>query len=310
MILHPEIAARIFGTDLMIDPGKAAAILMGIGGRLVDGGFDLSGVATIDHSAFADGRPSGLDRPMAGRLSDRVGVAHDRVNMKTYDMVGNVAVIPIEGTLVHKGAYVGMSSGRTSYQGLQTQVQRAGRDDGVKGVAFEVDSFGGEVAGAFETAAMIGELSKLKPTIAILTDHAASAGYLLASAARQIIIPPSGLAGSIGVITMHADFSGKLEKDGIKVTILAAGKHKAEGHPAAPLAEDVKTRTLMRLEKSRQRFAFVVDAGRGDRLTSAAALATEAAVYDGEEAVSVGLADAVGNASAAFAAFVQAVNKL
>lgn len=310
MVLHPEIASRIFGTELMIDPGKAAAILMGIGGRLVDGGFDLSGLAVVDHSAFADGRPSGLDRPMAGRLSDRVGAAHDRAGQRPYDMVGSVAVIPIEGTLVHKGAYVGMSSGRTSYQGLQSQVVRAARDAQVKGIAFEVDSFGGEVAGAFETAAMIAGLSQMKPTIAILTDHAASAGYLLASAARQIIVPPSGLVGSIGVITMHADLSGKLEKDGIKVTILAAGKHKAEGHPAAPLAEDVKTRTLVRLENARQRFAAAVGAHRGERLSAAAALATEAATYDGDEAVRQGLADAVGNAAPAFAAFVQAVDKL
>lgn len=310
MILHPEIAARIFGTELMIAEGKAAAILMAIGGRFVDGGFDLSGVAVIDHSAFAEGRPSGLDRPMAGRLSDRVGAAHDRAGQRPYDMVGSVAVVPVEGTLVHKGSYVGMSSGRTSYQGIQTQVVRAARDPAVKGVAFEVDSFGGEVAGAFETAAMIADLSKLKPTIAILTDHAASAGYLLASAARQIVIPSSGIAGSIGVITMHADFSSKLEKDGVKVTVLAAGKHKADGHPAAPLAEDVKTRTLVRLEKSRQRFAAAVGAHRGERLTAAAALATEAATYDGEEAVRMGLADAVGSAASAFAAFVQAVEKL
>lgn len=309
-MLHPEIAARIFGTELMIAEGKAAAILLAIGGRIVDGGFDLSGIAVVDHEAFAGGRPSGLDRPMAGRLSDRIGGVYDRAGQRPYDMVGSVAVIPIEGTLVHKGSYVGMSSGRTSYQGIQSQVVRTARDPAVKGVAFEVDSFGGEVAGAFEAAALIADLSRIKPTMAILTDHAASAGYLLASATRQIVIPPSGIAGSIGVITMHADFSSKLEKDGVKVTILSAGKHKADGHPAAPLAEDVKARTIVRLEKSRQRFAAAVGEYRGDRLTAAAALATEAATYDGEEAVRMGLADAVGSATSAFAAFVRAVDKL
>lgn len=309
MILHPEIAARLFGADLMIDPRKAAAILTGIGGRIVDGGFDLGGIATVDHTAFANGRPSGLDRPMAGRLSDSVGAAYDRAGKKTFDQSGPVGIIAIEGTLVHKGAYVGMSSGRTSYQGLQTQIVRAASDDGIKGVAFEVDTFGGEVSGAFETAGMIADLSRMKPTIAILTDHAASAGYLLASAARQIVIPPTGMAGSIGVITMHADLSGKLEKDGVKVTILAAGKHKADGHPAAPLDEGVKAQTLIRLEKARQRFAAAVGAYRGERMTAAQALATEAAVYDGEEAVRVGLADAVGNAAEALARFVSAVSK-
>lgn len=309
MLLLPEVAARLFDTDLMIDAGKLGAILTGIGARIVDGGFDLSTIAVVDHMAFGDGRPSGFS-PLAGRLSDRVGAAIDRAGQSAFDRVGSVAVIPIEGTLVHKGAYVGMLSGRTSYQGLQTQVTRAMRDPAVKGVAFEVDSFGGEAAGAFETAAMIAALSAAKPTIAILTDFAASAGYLLASAARQIIIPPTGMAGSIGVITMHADFSQQLEKSGIKVTVLAAGKHKSEGNPYMPLGEDVKARTLNRLENGRQRFAAAVGSHRGDRFTAAAALATEAAMFDGEEAVKKGLADAVGSPSAAFAAFVDAVNKL
>lgn len=309
-MLHPEIAGRLFGCELMIAPEKAVAILAGIGARLIEGGLDLSGLANVDHVAFAGGRPSDIYRPAAGRLSDRVGAEYDRSGERPYDMVGAVAVIPIEGTLVHKGAYVGMSSGRTSYQGVQAQVVRAARDPRVKGVAFEVDSLGGEVAGAFETAGLIAGLSKVKPTLAILTDHAASAGYLLAAPARQIIIPPTGLAGSIGVITMHADLSGKMDKEGVKVTVLAAGKHKADGHPAAPLAEDVKARTMARLETARQAFAAAVGSYRGDRLTAAAALATEADIFYGADAVRVGLADASGSAAEAFAAFVQAVDKL
>ena len=42
--------------------------------------------------------------------------------------------------------------GETSYEGLQAQVLRAMRNPTIKGVVFEVDSFGGELAGAFETA--------------------------------------------------------------------------------------------------------------------------------------------------------------
>lgn len=307
MLLLPEVAARLFDTELMIEPGKLAAILTGIGARVVDGGFDLGGMSVLEHVAFENGRPS---QPLAGRLSDRVGAAYDRAGQKPFDMIGSVAVIPIEGTLVHKGSYVGMLSGRTSYQGVQTQVVRAARDRSVKGVVFEVDSFGGEVAGAFETAAMIAELSQIKPTIAVLTDFAASAGYLLASAARQIVMPPTGMAGSIGVITMHADLSAQLEKSGVKVTILAAGKHKADGNPTAALPEEVRTRMLARLEKARQTFAATVGKNRGKRFTAEAALATEAQTFDGEDALRLGLVDAVGSPAEAFSRFVSAVNKL
>lgn len=301
-MMLPEVASRLFDTPLMLDAGKAAAILAVVGGRVAGVEVLLEGADPVRHIAFEGGRLT------AGRLSDRLGRAYDRADRSTYDIVDGVAVIPIEGTLVHKGAYVGMSSGRTSYQGLQAQVSRAARDPKVRGIAFEVDSFGGEVAGAFETADLIHAVGRVKPTISILTDHALSAGYLLASAARQVVMPEHGRAGSIGVITLHADHSAQLEKEGVKVTVLHAGKLKAEGHPFAPLAEDTAGRIRSGLEAARQTFATAVGRYRGKRFTSAQALDTEAADFRGSEAVSLGLADATGHALDAFGAFVEAVN--
>lgn len=303
-ILRSELAARIFGTPLFIHEGKAHAILAALGGRIVEGGVVFAGgiADELDHVAFEDGRPS------LGRLGDQLGRKIDAQGGKAYDMLGNVAVIPIEGSLVHKGGYVGASSGRTSYQGLQTQVVRAARDPAVKGVAFEVDSMGGEAAGAFETAGMIRQLSQTKPTLAILTDHAFSAGYLLASQARQVIMPEMGGVGSIGAVSFHMDVSQKLANDGVRVTVLAAGAHKADGNSFAPLADNVKAEALNRLEAGRRMFADVVGQGRGSRFDAEQAMATEAASYQGADAVRLGLVDATGNAGDAFDAFVKTIN--
>jgi ClpP class serine protease len=178
----------------------------------------------------------------------------------------------------------------------------------VKGVVFEVDSYGGEVAGVFETARMIRELSAAKPTIAILTDFAYSAGYLLAAAARQIVLPETGGAGSIGVMTMHADFSKQLAAEGVKVTLIYSGSHKVDANPLNPLPEDVRARLQAGVDRGRDLFADAVGAFRGKRLTKAMALATEAQSYRGEEAVAAGLADAVIDPTRAFDAFVKRVN--
>ena len=201
----------------------------------------------------------------------------------------------------------GPYSGRTSYEGLQAQVLRAIRNPAIKGVVFEVDSFGGELAGAFETADLIARLSAEKPTLAVLTDHALSAGYLLASAARQIIMPEHGRAGSIGVVTLHADFSSALEQRGIKVTVLRAGAQKMAANPFEPLADGTIQRLLGDLEAARNTFAESVGRYRGNRFTSQAALATEALDYRGGEAVALGLADASGHALKAFDSFVRAI---
>lgn len=302
-MMMPKIAARLLNAPLMVHPGKAAAIVAGIGGRVTGSEISITDIDKVQHVSFPDGRPS------LGTVGDRLGRRIEASGNKPYDMVGNVAIIPIEGSLVHKGAWLESDSGETSYQGLQTQVSRAMRDPAVKGVAFEVDSYGGEVSGAFETADMIAELSAVKPTLAILSDHAYSAGYLMASAARQIVVPEQGGVGSIGVITMHTDMSRAIEAAGMKITILSAGEHKADGNPLQPLPEGVAAEILTELEAMRQTFARRVAKYRGNRLSFDDAMATEARAFTGADGVKAGLADATGHPFQAFQAFVSTINR-
>lgn len=298
----PHIASRLLNTPLLVHPGKAAAVLAGLGGRITGAGVEFTGAVPLQHVAFPNG-------PQLGTVGDRLGRSLERSGRKPYDVVNNVAIIPVEGSLVHKGAWIDSNSGDTSYQGIQTQVQAALRDSAVRGVAFEVDSYGGEVSGAYETSDMIAELSKVKPTIAILSDAAYSAGYLLASAARQIVVPEAGGAGSIGTVRLHADLSAALEAEGIKVTILAAGQHKADANSYQPLPEDVASQIQGDLESLRRTFAGRVAQYREGRISFDDAMATEARMYRGAEAVTAGLVDATGHPAETFEAFTKAVNR-
>lgn len=302
-ILLPRVAARLIGVPLLVDAGKLAAILAGLGGRIADGGIVLSGVSPVDHTAFANGRPSQamgvVGEPLAG------AVASLEANGRTIlQRVGNVAVIPVEGTLVQKGKWIGQDSGETSYEGIRALVARAAADDKVKGVVLEVDSYGGEVPGAFETAQAIADLSKLKPTLAIMTDFAYSAGYLMASAARQVVMPEGGGAGSIGVVAVHQDLSKQLEQKGIAVTLITAGAHKADGNPFQPLADGVRAEWQASVDTAYERFVAAVGDRRGSRLNRDAARATEARTYDGMAAVNAGLVDGIIDPQVAFAEFV------
>lgn len=298
-----RLSDLMFGQIHYYDPRKAAAFAQGIAPRVLGVPVQISGGdRAVDHVAFSNGRPS------AGVLGDQVGRAYDSGGYSIFDVIENVAVIGIEGTLVQKGGWVGASSGETSYQGLQAQLARA-MSPSIKGVVFEVDSFGGMVNGAHEVADMIHAVSRAKPTIAILTDFAYSAGYLLASQARQIVVPEAGGAGSIGVVMMHADWSGNLEQDGVKITLIHSGKHKVDGNPYEPLPAAVRASWESRADLFRDRFAATVARGRGKRFTKAAALRTEAQAFDAPEALALGLVDAIGNPHEAFSAFIQEVNR-
>lgn len=301
----PLVAARLFETPLAMHEGKAAAIVNALGARILGVSVEMEGPEPLDHVAFSGGRL--LER--AGRLGDPMGRRMEARGVDALDMLGSVAIIPVEGTLIHKGKWVGASSGETSYEGLQTQIRMARENRDVRAVVFEIDSPGGEVSGAFDTAAMIRALSAEKPTISILTDHAYSAGYLIASAARQIVVPATGGTGSIGMMMLHADKSKALDKAGVKVTVLSAGRFKAQGGPFEPLPDDVAERVRAELENGRRLFAQAVEQGRGARMSMQAALDTEAAMFRGEESVALGLADAMGHSFEAFDEFVASVNK-
>ncbi|RVJ38089.1 S49 family peptidase, partial [Sinorhizobium medicae] len=217
---YPEIASRMFGTPLMLHPSKGDIIARAFGPRV------LGSPDTPAH--VAGGEEMGL-------LGDKLRNATDWDGERIYpgpDLVASdIALIEIEGSLVNKGKWIGKSCGMTSYEAIGVQVRDCIERDDIKAVVFEVDSYGGEVTGAFDCAEQIFELSQVKPTIAVLTDHACSAGYLLASPCRQLVIPQTGICGSIGVISMHVDMSAWLAKEGLKVTILKAGEHKADFNP-------------------------------------------------------------------------------
>ena len=299
---HTQIAQRAFNTPLMVDPAKALAFLSGLGPRITGQeitfqGLELQVDGAMDHAALP---------ARASLFGNDLAQHHQRSGSQPYAVVDGIAVIEIARTLVHRGAWIGQSSGLTSYEGIAAQLQAALADPGVRGIALDIDSFGGEVAGAFDLADRIRAARAQKPVHAFVAEHALSAGYVLASQADQIILPRTGAVGSIGVVALHTDMSGALDQKGIAVTLIHAGSHKIDANPYQPLPEAVHDQMQRELEVVRFLFAETVAAGRGDRLTHTAALATEAAVFRGADAIAAGLADDLADPVAAFHAFAAA----
>lgn len=291
---HPQIAQRVFHTPLLAAPTKAAAFIMGLGPRLVGAEVEVVG---------AEASPEANRRARASLLDERLEEGMRSGRLGSYRVRDGIAVIPVTGALIHRGGWIGNSSGQTSYEGLAAQIEMAASDGMVRGVALEIDSHGGEVAGCFSLTDQIRELREKKPVWAFISDHAFSAAYAIASQATRIVMPRTGGAGSIGVICMHADKSALLEQMGVQVTVISAGAHKADGNPYAPLPESVRADLQAEMEQLRTIFAETVGAGRGPKLTAEAALATEARCLIGADAVEAGLADEIANPREAFEAF-------
>jgi ClpP class serine protease len=141
---------------------------------------------------------------------------------RPYVVADGILQIPVQGVLLNRVSY---QFGRwaTGYTYIEKALVRGLEDANVKGIALIVDSPGGEVAGCFELADKIFAARSQKPIRAFAADLACSAAYALSSSARDITVTRSGKAGSVGVVTMHVDYSEMLAKDGIKVTFVFAG---------------------------------------------------------------------------------------
>ena len=302
---YPEISRRAFNSPLLVEPRKAAAFMRGLGPRLLS--VDPEAVASA-LAMSADDDPDWSPPPYASLLGDDLGESMRLGLTEGYAIVDGVAVIPITGVLVHRGAWIGNSSGQTSYEGIRAALEAAVDDPAVQGIALEIDCFGGEVSGCFDLADYIRALGQQKPIRAFVAENAYSAAYAIAAQAERIIVPRTGGVGSIGVLTMHVDVSGAMKKEGVQISLIHAGEHKVDGHPYAALPEDVRAEWEAEMEGLRRIFAETVAAGRAGKLDAAGALATEARCFTGADAVAAGLADAVMEPQAAFYEFLEEIN--
>lgn len=263
---YPFAAARVFGTPLAIHPAKGQVIAQALAAHM--------GIAT----------PRAME-------DDDVSLSVSVEEGPAYDVVRGVAVIPVCGTLVHKSSWLDSYCGMRGYDAIRRDFLTALDDPEVRAICLAVDSPGGEVSGCFDLVDLIYESRGEKPIWSILDDSAYSAAYAIASAADRIIVPRTGGTGSVGVITMHADFSKALEGEGIGITLITYGANKADGNPYNPLPKEVEGR--IQADVNTMGDLFVQTVARNLNMKARDVRATQASTYMGANGVDVGFADAV-----------------
>lgn len=268
-----HIAQRVFNTPVLLSEARAAVLYSYLSTRV--------GASTL---VLATGEQ--LNNDACKKVADSFSPTRAA---GTYRIDNGVAIVPVEGSLVHKSGYIGAESGVMGYDGIAAQLDDAAKNPMVKGVLLDVNSGGGEVSGCESLAQKIATFNK--PIWAISNELAASAAYWLASAANKVHITNTAEVGSVGVVIVHADFSKQIEAEGMKITIIHSGANKVDGNPYEALPDSVRLDFQSQTDSLRQLFAGAVAKNRGMKLD--AVLGTEARVYRGDEAVKIGFADKV-----------------
>ena len=207
---------------------------------------------------------------------------------------GATLIIPIYGVIAPRANMLSNISGGTTFEALTAQLRDGVADPAVKAIVFDVDSPGGNVAGATEFAREVRDAATQKPTTAIAHHLMASAVYWTMAGATQIVASPSALVGSIGVYSIHDDISKALEQRGIKREVLSAGKFKAEAVDGGPLSAEARAHIQALTNSAYGR--LIADVARGRRVPPAAVQNGfgEGRVVDADQALTLGMIDRIG----------------
>lgn len=205
---------------------------------------------------------------------------------------GHTALIEVRGVIADKE--------EASADNIIGSLRAAFKDPKTRAVVLRINSPGGSPVQAGyvydEIRRLRGEYPDIK-LYAVITDLGASGAYYIASAADKIYADKASLVGSIGVTAAGYGFVGAMEKLGVERRTYTSGEHKAFLDPFQPQKPEETAFWQGVLDTTHKQFIASVKQGRGERLKDKEHPELfSGLIWSGEQAVDLGLVDALGSA--------------
>jgi protease-4 len=182
----------------------------------------------------------------------------------------------------------------TSSEDVVRQLKKYRDARGVRGIVLRIDSPGGGVVASQE---MYEEVRKVrdagKPVVVSMGALAASGGYYVACGGTRLVANRGTLTGSIGVISEFLQLRNALDKLGIDMKTIKAGKLKDAGSPTRKMSADDEKYFQSLMDDVHQQFMDVVARERHLSAANVRGIA-DGRVFTGEQAVTLGLVDTIG----------------
>lgn len=203
------------------------------------------------------------------------------------------AVIDVAGVIADKES--------ASADNIVGSLRTAFDDPKVKGIVLRINSPGGSPVQSgyvYDEIRRLRALHKDTKVYAVISDLGASGAYYIASAADEIYADKASLVGSIGVTAAGYGFVGAMEKLGVERRTYTSGEHKSFLDPFQPQKPDETQFWQGVLDTTHRQFIASVKQGRGERLKDKEHPELfSGLVWSGEQALQLGLIDALGNTS-------------
>ncbi|MFM2275632.1 MAG: hypothetical protein RL211_1504 [Pseudomonadota bacterium] len=218
---------------------------------------------------------------MAWAMMSRSGPSADVSSVHT-------AVVQIKGEIA--------SGAEASAEFVVAAARSAFEDNGAQAVVLLINSPGGSPVQAGIINDEIRRLKELhkKPVYAVVEESCASAAYYIAVSADRIFVDKASIVGSIGVLMDGFGFTGLMDKLGVERRLMTAGANKGFLDPFSPQTETQRVFAQTMLDEIHKQFIDAVKSGRGKRLNETPETFS-GLFWSGQQAISLGLADELGN---------------
>ena len=200
---------------------------------------------------------------------------------------GRVAVVPVHGVLVAHPEDIAMSECGCDMETLGRTVDALEQNPAVTTVVYDFRTPGGSVTKVPEVGRKI--CASRKNTIAFTDSECCSGGIWLAAQCKRFFGTQSAHIGSVGVYIMCLDASKAMEKEGVKMNPVFAGKYKLLGAYWREMPDDERAILQALVQKIYGQFKEAMESHRivSDRNFG------NGLVFDGEEAAEIGFTDGV-----------------
>ena len=221
-----------------------------------------------------------------------------------YAVLGAKALLPVPGVtakepavaLVKVEGQISATAKLASADKVVAALKRAFEDTNVQRVLLYIDSPGGAPVEAERIMDAVAELRKKhpKPIQAVIGNLGASAGYMVALSADDIVSAKYSLVGSIGAILQSWDVHRVLEKYDVKAKTYASGKLKGMLNPFEPSTPEGEAKAQALVDELGRQFETLLKERRGKKLTQAPDTYATGEVWGGQDALGLGLVDSNG----------------
>lgn len=208
-----------------------------------------------------------------------------------------IAVLYASGDITESGKD-GIASDR-----LVPEILELAENDDIDGLILRVNSGGGSAFASEQIWEALGEFKEMtgKPFYVSMSDYAASGGYYISCGADKIYAEPVTVTGSIGIFGLIPNIRG-LVTDKLGVTTYPISTNPAGAQPDifAPMTESQRAGMQSYVDRGYELFVKRVASGRKKTVDQIKTIA-EGRVWDGREALRIGLVDKLGGLDTALA---------